>query len=70
MGVSKSDSGEQTQRPVVTVTFFNFELLEELHKLSQEFDRPWDYLVNVAIERLISDVRAIRELRNTRKIED
>ena len=46
-----------------TVQLTNPILYDRLHTLSAEYSLPVDFLVNVAVERLIEDVDFIRSLR-------
>ena len=48
----------------ISVNINNFEILSELNQKAQELNRSWDELINVAIERLLNDIDALRQLRN------
>ena len=51
----------------VTVKLTNHMLYDRLHTLSVEYSVSEEYLVNVAVSRLIDDVDFIRSLRNINK---
>lgn len=48
----------------ITVQFSNPMLYDRLHTLSAEYDLSTDLLINLAVKRLIDDVKFIRDLRN------
>ena len=56
------------ERETFTVQFTNPMLYDRLRTLSAEYDLSAEYLVNLAVRRLVNDVDFVRSLR-TRKIE-
>lgn len=58
---------EDNRAESVTVQLTNHMLYDRLHTLSVEYSLSEEYLVNVAVSRLIDDVDFIRSLRNINK---
>ncbi len=58
---------EDNRAESVTVQLTNHMLYDRLHTLSVEYSVSEEYLVNVAVSRLIDDVDFIRSLRNVNK---
>lgn len=58
---------EDNRAESVTVQLTNHMLYDRLHTLSVEYSVSEEYLVNVAVSRLIDDVDFIRSLRNVKK---
>lgn len=57
---------EDNRAESVTVQLTNHMLYDRLHTLSVEYSVSEEYLVNVAVSRLIDDVDFIRSLRNVK----
>ena len=49
---------------IMTIHFSNPMLYDRLHTLSAEYDLPVDWLVSLAVKRLLDDVETVRNLRN------
>ena len=49
---------------IVPFKVLDFELLERLNHYSNEFERPFDYLINIAIRKLLDDIRIVHNLRH------
>jgi hypothetical protein len=48
---------------MVPVKFTDFEILEQLYRTSQEMDKNFDELINIAIKRLFQDINFVNKLR-------
>lgn len=57
------DEKQLVKPTTITVIISNFTLLERLNTISQEYDKDWDTLINMAIKRFIDNVEEVRRLR-------
>ena len=57
------NSNSESVAEEFSVQITNFMLYDQLHTLSAEYSVSIEFLVNIAIERLINDVDFIRNLR-------
>ena len=48
----------------ITIEFFNYILLDAVRALTVEYSMTTDFLINVAVKRLLEDIEALRLLRN------
>lgn len=48
----------------LTVKFVSYLLLDAVHDLAREYSLPVDFIINVAVKRLVEDVEALRKLRS------
>ena len=61
----QSLSKEELEKRAYIIPFkvHDFSTLELLNRYSEELEKTWDELINIAIEKLIADIEAVRKLR-------
>jgi len=49
---------------IIPFKVWDIELLERLNHYSNELERPFDYLINMAIRKLMDDIKLVHNLRH------
>ena len=58
------NSTEKTSKENLVIRVTNPMLYDKLHTLSAEYSLSTEFLVNVAVDRLLNDIDFVRNLRN------
>lgn len=58
------NSPEKTSKENLVIRVTNPMLYDKLHTLSAEYSLSTEFLVNVAVDRLLNDIDFVRNLRN------
>jgi hypothetical protein len=61
----KTLSKEELEQRAFIIPFkvYDFATLEKLNHYSTEYEKTWDELINVALEKFIKDIEAVHSLR-------